>query len=54
MDTRCKIGLQLKTNLESNWIWTLRFLHFIIHLHQKLKKLDGTRSAKLRIQLKFS
>ena len=24
-------------DLESNWIWTLRFLHLIIHLAQKLK-----------------
>ena len=27
-----KIGFQLKSNLESNWIWALEFLHSIIHL----------------------
>ena len=26
-DTQHKIGFQLKSNLEFNWIWTLRFLH---------------------------
>ena len=29
MDMWWKIRLQLKSNLESNWIWTLRFLHSI-------------------------
>ena len=29
-----KIELQFKTNLESNWIWTLQFLHSIIYLAQ--------------------
>ena len=53
MNTWWKIRLQLKFNLESNWIWTLRFLHLIIHLAQNLK-LNGTRGAKLRIQLKFN
>ena len=51
MNTWRKIELQLKSNLESNWIWTLRFLHSIIHLAQKLK-LDETHDTKLRIQLK--
>ena len=51
MDTWRKIGLQLKSNLESNWIWALRFLHSIIYLVQN-KKLNGTNSAKLRIKLK--
>ena len=37
MDAWRKIGLQLKSNLESNWIWTLQFLYSIIHLVQKLK-----------------
>ena len=32
MDTCRKIGLQLKSNLESNWIWTLLFLYSIIYL----------------------
>ena len=39
----------MKSNLESNWIWTLQFLYLIIHFVQKL---DGTRDAKLGIQLK--
>ena len=29
-----KIRLQLKSNLESYWIWTLQFLYSIIHLPQ--------------------
>ena len=52
MDTWQKIGLQLKYNLESNQIWTFRFLHSIIHQAQNLK-LNGTRGAKLKIQLKY-
>ena len=51
MNTWQKIGLQLKFNLESNWIWTLRFLHSIIHLTQNLK-INGTCGTKLRIQIK--
>ena len=47
-----KIGFQLKSNLESNWIQTLCFLHLLIHLAKSLK-LNETRGAKLRIQLKF-
>ena len=31
-----KIGLKLKSNLESNYIWTFQFLHSIIHLAQNL------------------
>ena len=27
----------MKSNLEFNWIWTIKFLHSIIHLAQKLK-----------------
>ena len=46
-----KIELQLKSNLESNWIRTFQFLHSIIYLIQD-KKLNGTNSAKLRIKLK--
>ena len=41
----------MKSNLKSNWIWTLRFLHSIIFLAQNFK-LNETRSAKLKIQLK--
>ena len=48
-----KIGLKLKSNLESHCIWTFRILHSIIHLAQNLN-LNGTRSAKLRIQLKYN
>ena len=43
-----KIGHQLKSSLESNWILTLRFLHSIILL-AKNKKLNGACSTKLRI-----
>ena len=53
MDTWWKIRLQLKSNLKSNWIWTVRFLHSIIHLAQN-QKLNGTHGAKLKIQLKFN
>ena len=46
----CKIELKFKFNLKCNWIWTLQFLHLIIHLAQKLnKKKDMTHDAKLRI-----
>ena len=38
MDMWQKIRLQLKSNLESYWIWTLKFLYSIIHLSQKKKK----------------
>ena len=37
MNMWCKIGLQLKSNLESNSIWTFLFLHSKINLEQKLK-----------------
>ena len=36
-----KLYIVLAYNLEFNWIQTLRFLYQIIHLLQKLKKLDG-------------
>ena len=51
MDTWWKIRFQLKSNLKSNWIWTLRFLHSIIYLAQNQKILNETRGAKLKIQL---
>ena len=37
MDTWRIIKLQLKFNLESNWIRTIQFLHSIINSAQKLK-----------------
>jgi len=52
MDTWRKIGLQLKSNLESNWIWTLQFLHSIIHLIQN-KKLNRTHDAKIENPIKI-
>ena len=33
-------------DLESNWIQTFRFLHPIIHLSKKFKKLNGTHDTK--------
>ena len=30
-------GTKLDSNLEFNWIWTLRFFHSIIHVVQKLE-----------------
>ena len=46
-----KIGLKLKSNLESHCIWTFQFLHSTIHLAQNLK-LNEIHDAKLKIQLK--
>ena len=48
-----KIRLQLKSNLKFNWIWTVRFLHLIIHLAQN-KKLNSIHVTKFKIQLKFN
>ena len=36
-----KIRLQLKSNLESYWIWTLQFLYSIINLPQYIYKIIG-------------
>ena len=50
--TWSKIRLQLKFNLESNYILTFRFLHSVIHLAQILKIIWDTWFT-IRLQLKF-
>ena len=39
-DTQHKIGFQLKSNLEFNWIWTLQFLHTHTHTHIYIGKTE--------------
>ena len=48
----CKIGLQLKSNLESNWIWNFLFLHSKINLEQKLNiKWDMWHKIEKQIEI---
>ena len=47
-----EIELKLKFNLESNWIWTLRFLHSIIHFVQNKIKIRWDLWCKIENPIK--